>query len=334
MKAIIPVAGAGTMLRPHTYTQPKALIPLAGNTILGLIIDQLRQAGVEEFILIVGYLSDKIKGFVADKYPGLKVEYVHQHERRGIGQAIELTEDLVKGAEVLIVLGDTIADYDVEAVVRSSISMLGIKKVDDPRNFGVAETDPDGLVEKVIEKPSIPKSNLALVGIYKIVETGLLFECLHRVTGLNNDIYKEATITEAIQCMIEKEVKFKSFKVSNWFDCGNKASLLNSNAVLLKSKGSKNETSPHYHKSVIIPPVSIGDGVVIKNSVIGPNVSIGENTILDHAVIRNSIIGSFSNISDILLENSLIGSDAEVQGAYRNLNIGDNAAIDLSGSPT
>ena len=233
MKAIIPVAGAGTMLRPHTYTQPKALIPLAGKTILGIIIDQLLEGGVKEFILVIGYLGDKIQGFIKDKYPDIKVHYVHQNERNGIAHAIKLTEEAVKSEEVLIVLGDTIADYNITEVIQSKQSILGIKKVDDPREFGVAEVSPEGIIEKVVEKPSIPKSNLALVGIYKIIETELLFECLKKIAHPN--IYTEMSITDAIQCMIEKGVVFKSFKVNSWFDCGNKHSLLNSNAVLLLS---------------------------------------------------------------------------------------------------
>src|SRR6188768_4509541 len=139
MKAIIPVAGAGTKLRPHTYTQPKALIPLAGKTILSIIVDQLHEAGINEFIFIVGYLGEKIQDYVKDNYPHLTCHIVFQNERYGTGHAIDLTKEIVGDDEVLIVLGDTIAEYDVKAMIESPYSMLVVKKVDDPRNFGVAE---------------------------------------------------------------------------------------------------------------------------------------------------------------------------------------------------
>jgi glucose-1-phosphate thymidylyltransferase len=233
---------------------------------------------------------------------------------------------------VLIVLGDTIAEYDLKEVLESDYSMLGIKKVDDPRNFGVAETAEDGLISRVVEKPAIPKSNMALVGVYKIKETGLLFRCLNRVIENNQKKYDEFSLTEALECMIQNGAQFRYFKVPNWFDCGQKESLLQSNAILLKKFAPMMVNQEEYKNTILIPPVSIGQGCVIKNSVIGPNVAIGENTIISQAIIKDSIIGSYSNLYEIVLNNSLIGSDAEVKGGSRNLNIGDNTAIDLGGS--
>jgi glucose-1-phosphate thymidylyltransferase len=332
MKAIIPVAGAGTKLRPHTYTQPKALIPLAGKTILSIIIDQLNEAGIKDFIFIIGYLGDKIQDYVQSNYPGLNCHFVTQGDRQGIGHAINLTKEIVGDDEILIVLGDTIAEYDVREVLNSPYSMLGVKKVDDPRNFGVAEIEDDGFVSRVVEKPAIPKSNMALVGVYKIRETGPLFSCLHKIIENNQKKYEEFSLTDALECMIQQGSKFKYFKVPHWFDCGKKESLLQSNAILLKKFGGTSVTTDAYQNTILIPPVSIGDGCLIKNSVIGPNVAIGENTIVNHAIIKDSIIGSYSNLHEIVLNNSLIGSDAEVKGVSRNLNIGDNTAIDLGGS--
>ena len=178
MKAIIPVAGAGTKLRPHSYTQPKALIPLAGKTVLSIIIEQLREAGINEFVFIVGYLGDKIKDHVKAKFPDLTAHYVHQVDRQGVGHAIELTRSIVNNDEVFVVLGDTICEYDVREVVNSPYSMIGVRKVDDPRDFGVAEIDENGIIDHVVEKPQIPKSNMAMVGIYKIKESEQLFQCL------------------------------------------------------------------------------------------------------------------------------------------------------------
>lgn len=332
MKAIIPVAGAGTKLRPHTYTQPKALIPLAGKTILSIIVDQLHEAGIKDFIFIIGYLGEKIQDYVQKKYPDLNCHFVQQNERFGIGHAINLTRELVGGDEVMIVLGDTIADYNVKEIIDSPVSMLGIKKVDDPRDFGVAEIEDDGTVSKVVEKPAIPKSNMALVGVYKIKETDFMFSCLENLMVNNTKGYEEFSLTEALECMMQRGAGFKSFKVANWFDCGKKETLLESNATLLKKFGGNVKQEHNFENTIIIPPVSIAEGCDIKNSVIGPNVTIGEHTNINYAIVQDSIIGAYSKLFEIVLNNSLIGSDAEVKGVSRNLNIGDNTAIDLGGS--
>ncbi len=331
MKAIIPVAGAGTKLRPHTYTQPKALIPLAGKTILSIIVDQVHEAGITEFIFIVGYLGDKIQDYVKNRYPELNCQFIYQNERQGTGHAIALTRQLVGDDEVFIVLGDTIAEYDIKGMLASEYSMLGVKKVDDPRNFGVAEIEEDGFISRVVEKPAIPKSNLALVGIYKIRETGFLFNCLDVIVQREIKTKDEFNLTDALECMIQSGAKFKPFKVQNWFDCGKKETLLESNATLLKKFGGHVTGQEQFENSIIVPPVYIAEGCDIRNSVIGPNVSIGENTTINHAIIKDSIIGAYSRLVDIVLKSSLIGSDAEVKGVSRNLNIGDNTAIDLGG---
>ena len=331
MKAIIPVAGAGTKLRPHTYTQPKALIPLAGKTILSIIVDQLREAGINEFIFIIGYLGEKIQDYVNHQYPDIHSHFVTQNDRHGTGHAVELTKQLVGTEEVIIVLGDTIAEYDVRQVIASPFSMLGLKKVDDPRNFGVAEIEEDGFISRLVEKPAIPKSNKALVGIYKIVETPLLYGCLEKIIQSKADDFEDFNLTDALDCMIQQGAKFQSFKVDSWFDCGKKETLLESNAILLKKFGGNVFENNPFQNTIIIPPVSIGDGCVIKNSVIGPNVAIGEHTSINYGIIKDSIIGAYSNLVEIVLNNSLIGNDAEVKGVSRNLNIGDNTAIDLGG---
>jgi glucose-1-phosphate thymidylyltransferase len=332
MKAIIPVAGAGTKLRPHTYTQPKALIPLAGKTILSIIVDQLMEGGIDEFIFIVGYLGEKIQDYVKEKYPQLTAHFVYQNERQGIGHAILLTKDIVGSDELFIVLGDTICEYDIKEVLANPSSVLGVKRVDDPRNFGVAEIDESGTITRVVEKPQIPKSNLALVGIYLIRETSGLFNCVENNIKNHLTSYGEYNLTDAIECMIKNGAKFQSFKVQNWFDCGKKETLLDSNSKLLKKFGSNISPDHQFENTIIIQPVSIAPGCDIKNSIIGPNVAIGEKTIVNYSIVKNSIIGSFANLYDIVLTHSLIGSDTEVKGESRSLNIGDNTEIDLGES--
>jgi len=327
MKAIIPVAGAGTKLRPHSYTQPKALIPLAGKTVLSIIIEQLNAAGVHEFIFIVGYLGDKIQDYVRAKYPDLKAHYVHQVDRQGVGHAIRLTKTIVDQDEVVVVLGDTICEYDVQEVINSPFSMIGVRKVEDPRDFGVAEIEDDGFISHVVEKPHIPKSNMALVGVYKIKESEQMFQCLENNIRQGLRSHGEYSLTDALDCMIQMGAKFKSFKVENWFDCGRKETMLESNALLLKKFAP--QSCEKFENTVIVPPVSIASGCNIKNSIIGPNVSIGENTTIDYSIVKNSIIGSFSNLFDIVLDDSVIGSDTNLRGETRSLNIGDNTSIDL-----
>jgi glucose-1-phosphate thymidylyltransferase len=328
MKAIIPVAGAGTKLRPHSYTQPKALIPLAGKTVLSIIIDQLKSAGINEFVFIVGYLGDKIQDYVKSKYPDLKGHYIHQVDRQGVGHAIRLTRSIVNEDEIFVVLGDTICEYDIQEVVNSPFSMIGVRKVDDPRDFGVAEIGENCFISHVVEKPQIPKSNTALVGVYKIKESEQMFQCLENNIRQGLRSHGEYSLTDALDCMIQMGVKFQSFKVENWFDCGRKETMLESNALLLKKFSPKTDAG-QFENTVIIPPVSIGAGCTIKNSIIGPDVSIGENTTVDYSIVKNSIIGSYSNLFDIVLNDSVIGSDANLRGESRSLNIGDNTSIDL-----
>jgi len=329
MKAIIPVAGAGTKLRPHTYTQPKALIPLAGKTILSINVDQLHEAGINEFVFIVGYLGEKIQDYIRTKYPQLTCHFIYQNERKGTAHAIDLSRQIVGDDEVFIALGDTICEYNIKEMLSSPWSMLGVKKVDDPRDFGVAEIGEEGFITRVVEKPSIPKSNMALVGLYKIKDSTLLFKCLSNI--INNDIksHNEFNLTDALQCMIQGGSKFKALKVENWFDCGRKESLLESNSILLQKFGGKIAESNKFENTIFIPPVSISEGCDIKNSIIGPHVAIGENTIVHSSIIKESIIGSFSKLYDVVLDDSLIGNDTEVIGETRSLNIGDNTEIDL-----
>jgi glucose-1-phosphate thymidylyltransferase len=330
LKAIIPVAGAGTKLRPLTYTQPKALIPIAGKTILAVIIDQLLEAGVDDFVFVIGYLGEKIQRYIAGNYPTLRYTLVTQNDRRGSGHAIWLTKDAVGSDELLIVLGDTICDYNVRELIQSSQSMIGVRKVDDPRSFGVAELDENDTVLRVVEKPLIPRSNMAMVGVYYVKETDKLFEALEAHIQARLDEQGEYHLTQALQQMIENGVRFNAFRVANWFDCGKKETLLATNAILLREmREADNSRINAGEGTVIIPPVHIADGCNIRNSIIGPNVTIGEHTNVEASIIRDSIIGSYAELKEVVLHSSIIGSDAFVRGMSQSLNIGDNTEIDL-----
>ncbi len=329
MKAIIPVAGAGKNLRPHTYTQPKALIPIAGKTVLGIIIEQLQAEEVNEFVFVVGYLADKIKDYVEKYHPTIIAHYIHQQERLGTAHAVALTKDVVQTDEIIIVLGDTLCEYDVKAVLTSTQNLLGIKKVENPTSFGVVELDETEKIIKVVEKPVIPKSNLALVGVYKIKDTNVLYDCLDQLFDEKITTQGDYHLTDALQCMLQKGIAFEGFKVDNWFDCGKKDALLESNATMLKKFGSNIVSKEGFENTIILEPVNIGANCVFKNCVIGPNVAIGSNVVIENSIIRDTIISSYSKLTDVVLEQSLIGSDVSINGITQSLNIGDNTEIDL-----
>lgn len=329
MKAIIPVAGIGSRLRPHTHTQPKALVPVAGKPILGHIIDSLKEVGIHEFIFVIGYLGDKIQSYVMEKYPELNKHFVVQAQKEGIGHAIWTAKEYIaSNDQVLIVLGDTIFDVHLEEFVSMPDSAVGVKKVEDPRNFGVVETDEEGNISRLVEKPIIPKSNMAMVGLYKIKEGKLLLDTLDENIKNNLRTYNEFQLTDALMHMVEKGAKIKSFKVEEWYDCGKKEVLLATNAMLLSRQSQAIEYK--FNNTIIIPPVSIAANCRIQNSIIGPNVSIGENTYVDHSILKNSIIGSFSQLEDVVLQDSLVGSDASLKGLSQSLNLGDSTEISFS----
>lgn len=332
MKAIIPVAGAGTKLRPLTYTQPKALIPIAGKTILGVIVDQLVEAGVTEFIFVIGYLGEKIQRYIEKTYPHLPQTFVTQNDRRGTGHAIWLTKDAVGDDEIMIVLGDTVCDYNVKAILNSKVSQIGVRKVDDPRSFGVAEINDKDIVIRMVEKPLIPKSNMAMVGIYFIRETAAMFAALDRHLHNTADENGEYHLTNALQHMIEDGIIFHAFRVTNWFDCGKKETLLSTNATLLRQMEEDHPEMQRpqvFDNTVIIHPVNIAEGWSIRNCIIGPNVTIGEYTKIESSIIKDSIIGSYAELQQVVLNSSIIGNDAFVRGLSQSLNIGDNTEIDL-----
>lgn len=330
MKAIIPVAGAGTKLRPLTYTQPKALIPIAGKTILGVIVDQLLDAGVTEFVFVIGYLGEKIQRYIDKTYPDVKHTFVTQNDRRGTGHAIWLTKDAVQHDEVMIVLGDTVCDYNVKDILKSNISQIGVRKVDDPRSFGVAELNDKDIVTRMVEKPLIPKSNMAMVGIYYIKETEAMYAALEKNLANKADENGEYHFTNALQIMLEEGISLHAFRVNNWFDCGKKETLLSTNAILLKQMEEEHPGRPQvYDTTVIIHPVNIAEGCVIRHCIIGPNVTIGEHTKIESSIVSDSIIGSYAELQQVVLNSSIIGNDAYVRGLSQSLNIGDNTEIDL-----
>ena len=215
--------GSSTRLRPHTYTQPKVLISVAGKPILSFIIDELRENGITHFVFVIGYLGEKIREFVGKNYPDINATFVTQENREGLGHAIYTAREVIDLNKDLVVhLGDTVIDIDIKKILEEKYSTLCEKKVDDPRAFGVAEIDSEGFIKAVVEKPAIPKSNMALVGFYYFRETAQLMDALGYIIKNNLRNNNEFYLTDAIMKMIRDGVKFKSQKVESWFDVGKK----------------------------------------------------------------------------------------------------------------
>jgi glucose-1-phosphate thymidylyltransferase len=329
MKALIPVAGIGTRLRPHTHTQPKALIPIAGKPILGHIIEALIEAGVQDFVFIIGYMGDKIEQYISQTYAQINAKFVIQTTGKGTGHAIWLArESLTPDEPSLIVLGDTIADVDLKKLMQSLHSTLCVKKVNDPRMFGVAEMNENGSIKAVVEKPAIPKSNLALVGIYFIKHTHQLLKAIEYNIENKITTQNEYHLTDALMRMIEWGEEFRTLDVDNWFDCGKKDILLDTNATLLK-RGGGNSSTFKFENTIIIPPVFIGKNCKITNCIIGPNVSVGDNAIMNYSIVKESIIGPYAQIEFAILERSLLGNDAYLKGMKQSLNIGDSTELNF-----
>jgi len=324
MKAIIPVAGAGTRLKPHTHTVPKALIYVAGKPILGHILDELESLGVKEIVFIIGYLGEKIQEYV-DKTYRFKAYYVKQEELLGLGHAVYLTRKYVKKEPVLIIYGDTIFKADLKTVLKGQYSSIGVKSVRDPHRFGIVEMS-NGFIQKMVEKPDNPKTDLAIVGINYIKNSPLLFKCIENLIRKKIRTKGEYQLTDAFQEMIRHGEKLKTFLVDGWYDCGKLETLLQTNRYLLDQYKRKISIQG----SIIIPPVFISDSVVLENCVIGPYVSIADNTLVTNAVIKDTIINKNAVVKNILLTESLIGDNALVNGKLHRLNVGDSSEVDFS----
>jgi len=324
MRAIIPVAGVGSRLRPHTFTLPKVLLNVAGKPILAHILDKIVGEGITEATIVVGHMGDKIREYVTRTYPRFPVEFIEQEDPQGLGHAIFLSRETIGSGPVLIILGDTIFDVDLRPVITGKISALGVKRVDDPRRFGVAETS-DGLITRLVEKPEKPLSNMAVVGLYYIVNGMLLTACLNELVSRDIRTKGEYQLTDALQMMIERGERIGTFLVNGWFDCGKPETLLATNRSLLE----KHSTARPIDGVVVNEPVYLAPSAILKNCVVGPYTTIGDNASVDSAVIRNSIIGSNAQVSRALLENSIVGNDSVVKGSYKRVNVGGSSEIDF-----
>lgn len=325
MKVIMPVAGIGKRLRPLTYSTPKVLLHVAGKPMLGHILDVVRQLKPKEVVLIVGFLGEQIVRYVKNNYK-FKCSFIEQNELKGLGYAINLASPKIKDDEpVLIILGDTIFEADLLSVIGGKYDTLGVKKVADPRRFGIVEMK-GRFVKKLVEKPERPTSDLAVVGLYYIKSTRLFKECLNQTIADGIMTKGEYQLTDALQLMIDRGSKFRTFNVKGWYDCGKSETLLKTNQQLL----AKMEKGVKISGSSIIPPAFVSKSAKIKNCVLGPNVSVADGAVIRDSYIKDSIVCSHARVESSILEFSLIGNHAQIKRAFGRLNVGDLSEIDLA----
>ncbi|MEJ2634332.1 MAG: sugar phosphate nucleotidyltransferase [Calditrichia bacterium] len=320
MKAIIPVAGFGTRMRPHTLTHPKVLLPVADKPMIGHIVEKLIEDGVSELVFVVGHLGDAVEKYIRETFQ-VESHFLEQTAFLGLGHAIYTAKDFLDDDPMIIVLGDTIYDVQLKPVLKGNQSSLGVKKVSDPRRFGVAVTDKQGSITRLVEKPKEFVSDLALVGLYYFRKGSSLRDALGEMIDRNIRTRDEFQLTDALQIMLDNGEKIGYFNVEGWYDCGKPETLLETNAIILKRDFSKKRYE--YENTVIIPPVYIHPEAEIYNSVIGPNVTVGKEARIEDTIIRDSIVGPGSRIERLNLSHSIIGDNASVRGKARNLNIGD-----------
>ncbi|MBT4775332.1 MAG: NTP transferase domain-containing protein [Crocinitomicaceae bacterium] len=328
MKIIVPMAGRGSRLRPHTLTVPKPLVPVAGKPIVERLVEDITKVcgeTVEEIAFIIGDFGDEVEKDligIAENL-GAKGTIYHQDEALGTAHAIYCAAPSLVG-NVVVAFADTLfkADFTLDS---DADGIIWTKSIEDPRAFGVVKLNDEGTITDFIEKPEKFVSDLAIIGIYYFNDGDLLRNELKYL--LDNDIKDkgEFQLTNALENMKSKGTKFKPGTVTEWLDCGNKDATVYSNQRVLEFIKDENNIadSAINDNSVIIPPCFVGQNVQLLNSVVGPHVSIGENTVIENAVIKNSIIQTGSSVKNIVIKNSMIGNKVEIEGSELDLSIGD-----------
>jgi len=321
MNIIIPVAGEGTRLRPHTHTSPKSLIYVAGKPILGHILDGLKGLNIDSITIVHGAKGQAIINYCRARRE--KFNFVYQEKRLGLGHAIYIGIRGLKGPTIVL-LGDTIIEFDYKKFKDAKTNILAVKTVDEPRRFGIVETKGSKVIQ-VTEKPDKPKSNLAITGLYYFPDIRTVYDAVDHIIKKKIKTKGEYQITDALRYLIKKDEHFKVVKISKWFDCGTTDALLETNRHLL--------IRTHHVKPrkgcIVIPPVFIADTAQINHSVIGPNVSVGENVQISHAIIKDAIINSRASVTNALLTGSIIGEKAGVKGGFKKLSVSDHSVIEF-----
>jgi glucose-1-phosphate thymidylyltransferase len=327
LKIVIPAAGQGTRLRPHTHTLPKVMLPVAGRPIIGHILADVAGLRPEEVRLVVGYRGDTVEAYARRAFPDLPVRLIWQESQLGLGHAVLQGLDPGDHDEVLVILGDTVFDVDYAEVVAHEENVLGVRPVPDPERFGIVELDGSGgSISRLVEKPSEPKGNLALVGLYYVHDGELLREAIAGLVDEDARTRGEYQLTDALQRMIDVGQRFVPYEIGGWYDCGKSETLLATNRALLELHV-PDAPAGRVERSVLIPPVYVGAGCAIENAVVGPHVSLAERATIRDSVVRDSILAEGAHIEGAFLEGSIIGPEVRVRGRARTVNLGENSEV-------
>ena len=329
MQVVIPLAGFGTRMRPHTWSKPKPLLNVAGKPVLAHILDDLVALPIDEVIFIVGWLGEQIEEYyTAAGYP-YPARYVEQRDLLGQAHAIWLAREALEGP-ALIIFVDTIFEADLCDLETSGLDgVLYVREVDDPRRFGVAILDDEGMVARLVEKPADMDNRLAVVGVYYVHDSERLIRAIEELMERNIQTKGEYYLADAFSLMIEEGARFGVREVSVWEDTGTPQAVLQTNRYLLEH-GSDNDGKVAAYNSVIIPPVYIADSARVEHSIVGPYVTVAEHAVVRNSIVRDSIIGEAAYLDCTMLEGSLIGHEAVVRERARVLNVGDSSQVDLS----
>ena len=330
MKVIMPVAGKGTRLRPHTHITPKPMLKIAGRPVIDYVMQDLQALGnVEQIVYVTGHLKEKVEQFAREKTPFPSV-FVEQREQRGTADAVALAKPYVD-QPVMIIFVDTIFDADLSAVKTTDADgIIWVKEVEDYQRFGVVVTDAEGNMTRIIEKPSEPISKRANIGLYYMRNWRLLYEGIDWV--LQQPPNKgEYYLTDAFQYMIDKGAKIKVLDVEGWYDAGKLDTLLETNQSVLEKRHAARRPASIPAGVTIVDPVYIEEGVTLKASTLGPNVTIEAGTTVEGSTLRNTIVGAKSTIRDSRLANSYIGDGAIVEGLNGETTIADHSEIRVKG---
>lgn len=315
LEVIIPVAGIGKRLRPHTYSMPKALIHVAGKPILGHILDEVESLKPSKVVLVVGHAANMIKEYVSKRKSSL-YEFVHQPEPKGIGHAVSLAGQELSGSPLLIILGDTVFKTDLKRVMSKRRNAIGVKPVSDPSRFGVVEVK-GGRIKRIIEKPKRPTSNLAIVGIYYIEDSFVLLEELGKLVSSGRSTKGEFQFTDGLAGMVKRGLRLGTFKVEGWFDCGTVEATLDANTSLLELSGGNRR---RLKDSVMLKPSFVDKSATVLRSIIGPHTTIAKGAVIIDSAVRSSIVEAGARIENTILERSLVGRTALIEGKARSVN--------------
>ena len=326
MKVIIPAAGFGSRLRPHTFLLPKILLPVAGKPIIEYIVNQAIDWGCSQFSVIHGHLHEQVESFFRESYSHLDVTFHFQGEKLGLAHAI-LKGIEPEDEELVIILGDSILHADVKRVIKRKITAIGVYEVPDARKYGIVLVE-NGKVARLIEKPLEPPSNLAIAGVYYVRDAQLLKKAIDEIIEKNITVKREYQITDALQKLISWGEPIETFPVEDWFDCGKPETLIAANRYLLDKHGG-NSGSVETRNAVIIPPVSIGDDCLLERSIVGPYITLGNGSVIRDSIIKDSIIGSQAVIERAHLADSLVGNRCQVSSDTLQINIGSSSCVEF-----